>query len=304
VIMILGKKTNLIVQAMRPYNWTKNLFVYAPLIFSGKFTQTASCIKATLAFICFCIAASTVYLINDVCDRKEDSRHPVKKNRPIASGAIASKQAIIIGIILVICCLSFTYFLGGYVFICLLLYIFISIAYSLAIKHIVILDVLTIAFGFVLRVLAGSATISVEPSYWLVLCTIMISIFLGFAKRRAELVDVTNGHNNSRPVLKNYSIAFLDQVIPVVTGATILAYALYTVDEHTRKVLGTTAMFLTLPFVIYGLLRYIYIIYHLRKGADPAETLISDAPTVINLFLWVLTSLVIVKYADRIHLFH
>ena len=131
----------------------------------------------------------------------------------------------------------------------------------------------------------------------------MISIFLGFTKRRAELTTVNNVNNNSRLVLKDYSVSFLDQVIPMVTGATILAYALYTVDAHTQLVLGTTAMLLTLPFVIYGLLRYIYIIYHLKIGADPTETVISDIPTIINLFLWVVSSLIIVKFGDKFDLF-
>jgi 4-hydroxybenzoate polyprenyltransferase len=301
--MILDNKTNIIITALRPHNWTKNLFVYAPLVFSGRFSQTAPCVRATLAFLCFCIAASAVYIINDVCDKNEDKLHPTKKNRPIASGAIASNHAIIISAVLITCGLALTYFLGRNVFIYLLLYIVIGIAYSLAIKHIVILDVLTIAFGFVLRILVGGMAVSVMPSYWLVICTVMISIFLGFTKRRVELVAVTNGLSNSRPVLKNYSIAFLDQVIPMVTGATILAYALYTVDEHTQKVLGSTAMLLTLPFVIYGLLRYIYLIYHLKKGDDPTQTIVSDVPTLINLFLWIVTSLFIVKYGNKIILF-
>lgn len=303
LIMVIDNKTNLIMTSLRPHNWTKNLFVYAPLVFSGKFSQAAPSVRATLAFLCFCIAASAVYLINDVCDKNEDQKHPTKKNRPIASGAIALNQAVMISIVLIICSLAIAYFLGVSVCIYLLLYIFTGIAYSMAIKHIVILDVLTISFGFVLRILVGGMAVSVMPSYWLVICTVMISIFLGFTKRRVELVAVTNGLNNSRPVLKNYSIAFLDQVIPMVTGATILAYALYTVDEHTQKVLGSTSMLLTLPFVIYGLLRYIYLIYHLKKGNDPTETIVSDVPTLINLFLWIVTSLFIVKYGGKIVLF-
>jgi 4-hydroxybenzoate polyprenyltransferase len=301
--MTSNKKIYLIFKALRPHNWIKNLIVFAPLTFSGRFTQISESLKAILVFVCFCMVSSAIYIINDLCDKNEDQHHPKKKKRPIASGAIASSHAIMISIILILGGLFMAFLLRKYVFICLVLYIFISIAYSLVIKHIAILDVLTISFGFVLRILVGGLAISVEPSYWLILCTVMISIFLGFTKRRVELVANGNDSNNSRPVLRDYSISFLDQVIPMVTGATILAYALYTVDEHTQKVLGTTAMLLTLPFVIYGLLRYIYIIYHLKKGADPTETLISDIPTIINLFLWIVTSLIIVKYGDRIHLF-
>lgn len=293
-----------IFKTLRSHNWIKNLIIFAPLVFSGRFTQMSLDLRAIMAFICFCIVSSAIYIINDVCDKSEDQQHPMKKNRPIASGAIASRYAVLISIFLISIGLALTYLLGFSVFIYILLYILISIAYSLVIKHIAILDVLTIAFGFVLRILIGGLAVSVVPSYWLILCTVMISIFLGFTKRRAELV--TNGHenNNSRPVLKDYSISFLDQVIPMVTGATILAYALYTVDEHTQMVLGTTAMLLTLPFVIYGLLRYIYIIYHLHKGADPAVTIITDIPTVINLFLWVAASLIIVKYGYKFDIFH
>ncbi len=303
LIMVLDNKTNLILTALRPHDWIKNLFVYAPLVFSGEFTKITPDLRATLAFICFCIASSAVYIINDVCDKDEDQHHPQKRNRPIASGAIAPGHAIMISIVLMISGLFMTFLLGTYVFFFLLLYIFISIAYSLVIKHVAILDVLTISFGFVLRILVGGLAVSVIPSYWLILCTVMISIFLGFTKRRVELVANGIDNNNSRPVLKDYSTSFLDQVIPMVTGATILAYALYTVDEHTQKVLGTTSMLLTLPFVIYGLLRYIYIIYHLKKGADPTETLISDVPTIINLFLWVITSLFVVKFGGKLNIF-
>ena len=291
-------------KTLRPHNWIKNLIVFAPLIFSGRFTQMSLSLRAALAFTCFCIVASAIYIINDICDKSEDQQHPSKRKRPIASGALASNHAIIICIVLMSGGLALAYSLGFSVFAYILLYIIIGIAYSLAIKHIAILDVLIIASGFVLRILVGGAAVSVVPSYWLILCTVMISIFLGFTKRRVELVTNGYGNNNSRPVLKDYSISFLDQVIPTVTGATILAYALYTIDEHTQNVLGTTGMLLTLPFVIYGLLRYIYIIYHLQKGADPTATIISDIPTVINLFLWVVASLIIVKYGYKFNLFH
>jgi 4-hydroxybenzoate polyprenyltransferase len=300
----LFDKLMVIFKTLRPGNWIKNIIVFAPLTFSGRFTQVSTALRATLAFICFCIVSSAIYIVNDVCDKTEDQQHPTKKRRPIANGAIASSHALIISIFLMSGGLAIARFLGSYAFIYILLYILISIAYSLVIKHVAILDVLKIALGFVLRILVGGAAVSVVPSYWLILCTVMISIFLGFTKRRVELVTNGYGNNNSRPVLKDYSISFLDQVIPMVTGATILAYALYTIDEHTQIVLGTTAMLLTLPFVIYGLLRYIYLIYHLQKGADPTATLISDIPTVINLFLWVVASLIIVKYGYKIDFFH
>jgi 4-hydroxybenzoate polyprenyltransferase len=288
---------------LRPHHWLKNTFVFAPLVFSGRFTQLDMCLKAVLAFFSFCLVSSAVYAINDVCDREEDRRHPTKKLRPIAAGDMSPGSAIIMSTVLFVSGLILAGLLNWSAMLIVLIYFLINIAYSLFIKHIAILDVLTISAGFVLRIVGGGLSISVVPSYWLVLCTVMISIFLGFTKRRVELLAVDIDKNNSRPVLKDYSISFLDQVIPMVTGATILAYALYTVDEHTLKVLGTRAMLLTLPFVIYGLLRYIYIIYHLKKCTDPTENLIRDIPTIINLALWVVTSLLVVKYGSKISFF-
>ena len=292
-----------VIVTLRPHHWIKNTFVFAPLVFSGRFTQINMCLKATLAFISFCMVSSAIYAINDVCDRFEDRQHPIKKLRPVASGAMAPALAILMSVILMIFGLALVGFLNRPIMLIVLLYIVINIAYSLSIKHIAILDVLTIAAGFVLRIVGGGMAISVIPSYWLILCTVMISLFLGFTKRRVELLAVDPEQNNSRPVLKEYSIAFLDQVISMVTGTTILAYALYTVDAHTQMVLGSRAMLLTLPFVIYGLLRYIYIIYHLKQGADPTETLLHDIPTIINIFLWIATSLLVVKYGGKLDFF-
>ena len=296
-------KTINLLATLRPHHWIKNTFVFAPLVFSGRFSQIDMCLKVVLAFISFCLVSSAVYAVNDVCDREEDRRNPIKKLRPIAAGAMSPGSAIITSVVLFATGLILAGFLNWPVTLIVIIYFLINIAYSLFIKHIAILDVLTISAGFVLRIIGGGMSISVVPSYWLVLCTVMISIFLGFTKRRVELLAVDIDKNNSRPVLKDYSISFLDQVIPMVTGATILAYALYTVDEHTLMVLGTRAMLLTLPFVIYGLLRYIYIIYHLKKCADPAENLIRDIPTIINLVLWVVTSLLVVKYGSKIDFF-
>jgi len=228
----------------------------------------------------------------------------VKKLRPIASGLVGPVPALLLAVLLIVSSLLLAWYLGRYVVLAVLLYAVINIAYSLALKHVAIVDVMTIAVGFVLRVLGGSVAISVVPSHWLVLCTILISIFLGFTKRRAELITVcARIGGNSRLVLKDYSIAFLDQAISMVTGATIIGYALYTVDEHTLKVLGTRAMLLTVPLVMYGLFRYIYIIYHLKGGDDPVRILIRDVPTIINLIIWVVISLLVVSYGGQFDLF-
>jgi 4-hydroxybenzoate polyprenyltransferase len=296
-------KTLALLTVMRPQQWIKNVFVCAPLLFSGRFRDPAMCFKAALAFIGFCLVSSAIYAINDVCDRTEDRRHPVKKNRPIASGAVGAGLALLFSGILIILGLLLAVYINIFFLLIVLLYIFIHIAYSLILKHVAILDVMTIAGGFVLRILGGSVAIVVSPSHWLVLCTIMISMFLGFTKRRAELTSLDADSEYTRLVLRDYSTAFLDQVISIVTAATIVCYALYTVDAHTLEVLGNRGMLLTVPSVMYGLFRYIYLIYHRKKGQDPTDTLIYDIPTICNLIIWLILSLLVVNYGSQLHLF-
>jgi len=296
-------KTLALLTVMRPQQWTKNVFVFAALLFSGQFRDPAMCFRTALAFIVFCLVSSAIYAINDVCDRGEDRRHPVKKNRPIASGAVGVNLALLFSGILIVLGLLLAGCINKLLLFVVSLYIVIHIAYSLKIKHIVILDVMMIAGGFVLRILGGSVAIAVSPSHWLVLCTVMISMFLGFTKRRAELISLDADSEYTRLVLRDYSTAFLDQVISIVTAATIVCYALYTVDDHTLEVLGNRGMLLTVPSVMYGLFRYIYLIYHHKKGQDPTDTLIYDIPTICNLIIWLILSLLVVNYGSQLHLF-
>lgn len=290
--------------ALRPQHWIKNGFVLAPLLFSAKFTDPAMCLSAILAFVSFCAISSGIYLINDLCDLRQDRLHPVKKNRPVASGALKASTALVSGIVIFAAGLLLAWKVSISVAAIALIYVLINTAYSLGVKHIAILDVMTIAAGFVLRILAGGVAILLIPSHWLVLCTIMVSLFLGFTKRRFELIATANNDlTDTRAVLKDYSIGFLDQVIAIVTGATILCYALYTVDARTCQVFGTRAMLLTLPFVMYGIFRYLYIIYHHKGGQDPTGTITRDIPTIINLMLWVLMSLLVIICGDRIDQF-
>jgi 4-hydroxybenzoate polyprenyltransferase len=288
---------------MRPQHWIKNTFVLAPLLFSRQFNQGDKCVSAILAFVSFSLVSSAIYIINDLCDRREDQQHPTKKLRPIASGAVTDGPAALLSMLLIILSLAMAFYLSRTVAMIVLLYAVITIVYSLVLKHLAILDVMTIAAGFVLRILAGSAAVSVPTSHWLVLCTIMISMFLGFTKRRMELLSVDVAAENTRKVLQDYSVAFLDQVISMVTAATIICYALYTVDARTVATFGTHNMLFTVPMVIYGLFRYIYIIYHREEGHDPTATLIRDVPTVINLVIWIMASLLVVKYGSQLELF-
>ncbi len=297
------RKVMALLNAMRPLHWTKNCFVLAPLVFSGQFNQPISCFKTAIMFIAFCVASSAIYIINDIFDREEDQQHPTKKFRPIASGVINIGIALLMSVILILLSLALAWYLGFYTFLVIVIFIILNFIYSMALKHVAILDVMLISIGFVLRIIGGGVAISVAPSHWLILCTIMISMFLAFTKRRAELSGITDHDKLSRKVLKDYSISFLDQAISIITGATIICYALYTVDKRTYEVFGSNAMLLTIPCVIYGLLRYIYLIYHLKSGQDPTDTLIRDIPTIINMIIWILLSLSIILFKEKFGLF-
>ncbi|MCP4713446.1 MAG: decaprenyl-phosphate phosphoribosyltransferase [Planctomycetes bacterium] len=289
---------------LRPQHWVKNLFVVAPLLFSQQYRNTTQCWRSLLAFTAFCAISSAIYVLNDLADLKEDRKHPIKKNRPLAQGSLSTNFAMVLIIVLVAANLLLSWFLGSNFLLISLIYLTINTIYSFGIKHVAIVDVMTIAAGFVLRIVAGSVAVDMRPSHWLVLCTIMVSLFLGFTKRRAELVAVEGAGEYTRKVLQDYSTAFLDQVIPMVTAATIICYALYTVDDRTLSVLGTRAMLLTVPSVMFGLFRYIYLIYHEQKGADPTELVCRDAPTLINLLIWVLISVLIVTKGHQFDLFN
>jgi len=298
----LGKSV-IYLSALRPVQWIKNGFVLAPLVFSHQFTNWVKCVNTGIAFISFCAISSAIYLFNDICDYREDIQHPVKKHRAVASGAITRQQALWLAVMLTALSLGLGWFAGGRLIGVVAIYALVNVIYSLGIKHVPIVDVMTIAAGFVLRILGGSVAISVAPSHWLVLCTIMISLFLGFTKRRAELISAGQTNSSARIVLKDYSVAFLDQVIAVVTGATIICYALYTVDARTLEVFDTRAMLLTVPSVIYGIFRYLYIAYHLNEAEDPTRAVLSDIPTLINLAIWLIIAVMVVIYGKELKLF-
>jgi len=283
---------------LRLPQWVKNGFVLAPLLFSGQFADPAMGLKSGLAFLSFCLMSSAVYVFNDLCDRRQDRQHPTKRLRPIAAGLITLPQSLAIMLLFALISLVLVSRLGLWCSLFVGLYALINMIYSLGLKHVAILDVMAIAAGFVLRILAGSVAIAVTPSHWLILCTIMISMFLGFTKRRAEIVAIDA--QDRREVLKDYSIAFLDQVIAMVTAATLICYALYTVDSQTVAMFKTKAMLVTVPSVMYGLFRYIYIIYHLKEGQDPSRTLSRDWPSMVNLAVWIILAWLVVSYGEQI----
>ncbi len=277
---------------LRPKQWTKNLFLFAGLLFSLNLFQGDLICTALIGFISFCLLSSCVYIINDIIDIEEDRKHPQKKHRPLAAGKIGMGQALSLLIALLGVSLLLAWSINTLFLILSLVYFALCLTYSLWLKYTVILDVFAIAFGFLLRTAAGGVAIDVEISPWLLICTLLLSLFLALAKRRQESVNLGEGGSCHRRVLAYYPIPYLDQLITIVTSATILAYSLYTFTASR-----STLYMLTIPFVIYGIFRYLYLVHNEELGESPEEILLSDLPTIINIVLWVLTT-VLILYLD------
>ncbi len=270
---------------LRPQQWTKNLLVLAPLLFADQFSLPRQCLRALLMFAAFCLISSATYVMNDLVDRKADQAHPRKRNRPIASGAVAPRTAVAIAVLLLVAGLALGWSATRLALACALGYVILQAAYTTFLKQVVILDVMAIAAGFVLRAVAGAFAIEVVISPWLLICTILLSLFLALSKRRSELLasDRPAAH---RQVLGEYNLAFLDQLIAIVTSCTVLAYVLYTYSEQTMQKFPSHLMPLTLPFVLYGVFRYLYLIYRRSEGGEPEILLIKDLPLLVSIVLW------------------
>ena len=273
-------------RALRPVQWVKNVFVLAPIVFAEQLGQADVLGRAMLAFVAFCAASSAVYLFNDLRDREEDRRHPLKKHRPIASGALSVPAAIVAALVLAASAIAAGLVFGGVFVALVLIYLLINLLYSSGLKHVVILDVMAVSSGYVIRVLAGAAAIDVEVSRWLLLCTIFLALLLIFSKRRHELVLLAEEASGHRAVLDHYSPAFLDQMINVVTASTVVSYALYAVDDSTVERFGSDQLVYTLPMVLFGIFRYLYLIYQRHEKRNPTEEILRDLPSVINVALW------------------
>jgi 4-hydroxybenzoate polyprenyltransferase len=283
-----------LIKTMRLSQWTKNLVLFAGLIFAHQLFAFDSCLKTAIAFFLFCLLSSAIYIVNDIKDVETDRAHPLKSKRPIAAGQLSPVTASISAAIIAGISLLFAFFLDvefGYV---ASLYFILFFAYSFYLKHVVILDVLTIAIGFVLRAIAGAVVIDVEFSSWLLLCTILLALFLGLSKRRHELVLLGDNANSHRKILEEYSPHLLDQMIGVVTASTLMAYALYTMAPETKAKFGTSYMILTIPFVIYGIFRYLYLVHKKEQGGSPTTLLVTDKPILLNILLWGLVSVVLI----------
>ncbi|HPD01681.1 MAG TPA: decaprenyl-phosphate phosphoribosyltransferase [Acetivibrio sp.] len=276
------------ISLVRPKQWIKNLFVFSALIFAKLVFEPVYLRTVFLAFLSFCMISSCVYILNDIVDMEKDRLHPKKKTRPIASGLISKTEAWIFLAVLLPVSVAAGFLLQVYFGLILVVYFVNNVLYSVAVKHMVILDVMSIALGFLLRVIGGGVVIEVYISQWILLCTLLLSLFLGFSKRRNELVVLENGADSHRKILKEYSLEFIDNMLSIVTASTVMAYSLYTFSSKNNYF-----MMLTIPFVLYGIFRYQYIIYMKKEGGSPEETVLSDIPLIVCIFLWVVISVIV-----------
>jgi 4-hydroxybenzoate polyprenyltransferase len=270
--------------------------VLTPLLFSRNLFAPATLGQALASFILFCLVSSSVYLLNDIRDRSQDRLHPTKRLRPLAAGELNVRVAFGAMVTFLLLALAGGMLLSKTLALVLLSYWLMNLLYSTWLKSQVLLDVFTLASGFVLRVVGGAVAISVEISHWLLLCTLLLALFLGFSKRRHELTHLGQGAEAHRQVLREYNPHFLDMMIGIVTASTVMSYALYTVSEETVQRVHTRGLLLTLPFVLYGIFRYLYLVYQENQGEDPTQMLLSDMPLVINVCLWALTAGLIVYW--------
>lgn len=279
--------------SLRPGQWTKNLVVFAGLIFGERLFEPEAAARAAAAFVVFCALSGVVYLLNDVVDREADRLHPVKARRPIASGALPTPVALGVAFALGTAALLAAFALGPLFGLTAAGYTALLGIYTGVLKHVVIIDVLTIASGFVLRAIAGAVVVDVPISHWLLVCTVLIALFLALSKRRHELVVLADAPGHRR-ILEEYSPYLLDQMIAVVTASTLMAYAFYTISPETQQKFGTSLLSLTIPFPLYGIFRYLYLVHQREGGGSPSELLLNDRPLLLCVALWAATVVVIV----------
>lgn len=285
-----------ILKTLRPHQWTKNFLLFAGLIFSHRLFSLVLFTRTLAAFGIFCLVSGAIYIINDLIDLKKDRQHPLKRLRPIASGKISPSTAKGLAGVLMVISLLLAYLLDRNFWLVCACYAGLMIGYSIYLKQIAILDVIIIAMGFVLRAVAGTVVIAVSISPWLLVCTLFLSLFLVLAKRRHELLLLGKEANHHRQTLSQYSPLLLDQMIAVVTGATTIAYALYTLAPRTVAQVGSSALIATVPFVIFGIFRYLYLIYEGNHGGSPELVILSDKPLVLNVVLWIAVAVAILYF--------
>jgi len=284
------------IQLLRPYQWIKNGFVLLPVVFSEKLGDLHALGPVFGAFAIFCAASSAVYIANDLADANADKLHPIKKWRPLAQGGFSPTIAMIMAAGLGVSALAFALMLNGKLGVCIAAYILGNLFYSRLLKHVVILDVMSIGFFFLLRVISGAVVISVNVSEWLLICSAILALFLGFNKRRHEIITTGSAADQHRYVLGKYSVYFIDQMIAVLTASTVIFYTLYTVDAHTVARFGTKGLLYTVPFVYYGIFRYLYLVHKRRQGGDPSRIMMKDRMLQLNVILWLAAAISVIYF--------
>ena len=288
------KKLQAYLKLMRPHQWIKNGFVFTGLIFGHAWNDMALVTTVLLVTVAFSLLSSSIYIINDIADRVSDSQHPKKRQRPIASGAVKLPEAWVLAIILLSVSLLLVWSSAGLIALAVLLtYLVMNLGYSFGLKHVVILDVFLIAAGFMLRILAGTIGVGIEPSNWLLLTGMMITLFLGFTKRRAEMAIVEGMEGQKRKVLAHYDERMLDVMIASSAATVVIAYSLYTMSPDTIARHGTDKLILTTPLILYGMFRYLYLLYIHKAGEDPAGELLKDRHVLVTVLLWLGITMVV-----------
>lgn len=294
---VAGKERSLVrlaLTAMRPHQWVKNLFIFAPLLFGGKLTDLSAIAQTFQAFGVFCLLSSALYIFNDLLDADEDRAHPEKCKRPISSGEFPLRTALVLATVLAAASSLLAWQLGTSFFLVGLLYLGLTLAYCLGLKRAIVLDCMMIASGFVLRVVGGAVAIAVAPTHWLIACAFLLALFLAFSKRRQELLMLSDNASDHRKVLGQYSVGYLDQVNTILIGSAIVCYALYSVAPETVERFGTDALIYGTVFVIYGMFRYLALINNPVNGGNPSRMLLSDRPLMITIAIWSLYNAVLI----------
>lgn len=290
-----------IILAMRPNQWTKNLVLFAGVVFSKNFLHTRLVLRSFQGFIIFCLLSGAVYILNDVFDRDKDRKHPEKIKRPVASGALGVGSATAVSVVIILAAALYSWFIGREFFLFMAFFLFVNLAYTLALRDIVILDVIGISLSFIARAGAGVAVLhpvipSVEFSPWLWICTFFLSLFLAICKRRNEFL-VLEEASSHRKSLAEYSEHLLDQLVGLTATSTIVSYSIYTVWPGTIAKFGTNMLVLTIPFVIFGIMRYLYLVYRKNKGGDPSSMLLTEKQIMVDIFLWIIVTAIIIYKA-------
>jgi len=279
---------------LRPKQWIKNCLVFAALIFSRNVFHSDLVLKAVFAFILFCLVSSAAYILNDILDLKEDRQHPWKRMRPLASGQVPVRlAAVLVGVFLLFSGF-FAWVIQWKLFVCLAAYFIVQMTYSFGLKHVVLWDVMLLSCGFVIRAIAGGMAIGVGVSNWLLLCTFLLALFLALCKRRQELVVLEDKASDHRPVLAEYSLTFIDSLLSVITGATVVSYALYTVSPEVIRKFHTDRLIFTVPFVLYGIFRYLYLVHQRSLGDNPTQVFFTDVPLLVGIMIWLLSCVFII----------